>query len=54
LTPPCYRLEPPATAAPFLFPIVFSDLAAGNYVGNFPFRMLDKHPVRGRCLSLGV
>jgi hypothetical protein len=46
LTPPCYHLEPPATAAPFYFPGQIAAfphlaLAGGNYVGNLPLSLLD-------------
>jgi hypothetical protein len=45
LTPPCYHLEPPATAAPFYFAGQIAafpeDTPAGNYVGNFPLNLLD-------------
>src|SRR5215472_8733553 len=54
LTPPCYNLEPPATAAPFYFsgskleafPTVS---ASGNYVGNFRLKPAGQRPLVARC-----
>jgi hypothetical protein len=50
LTPPCYHLEPPATAALFsLNAAADGRFFAGNYVGSFHAPVSGQHERPARC-----
>jgi hypothetical protein len=51
LTPPCYHLEPPATAALFYDFVVLSGIAArcGNYVESLAVKSAGLCARRERC-----